>query len=103
MPAVRVEFHPAAIAEANAAFAWYADRDETAAALFLAELDRVSDLIAVDPERWVPHLFGTRRIVLRRFPFSAVFRATCEVAVVFAVVHHRRRPGYWKDRLRPVS
>jgi toxin ParE1/3/4 len=103
MPAVRVEFHPAAIAEANAAFVWYAERDEAAAAAFLGELDRASDLIAGDPTRWPPHLFGTRRIVLRRFPFSVVYRAVGEAALVFAVSHNRRRPGYWQDRLRRTA
>jgi hypothetical protein len=43
MPAVRIDFHPSAIAEAKAAHAWYAQRNERAAAGFLAELDQLSN------------------------------------------------------------
>jgi|SRR5579872_2457094 len=43
--------------------------------------------------------FGTRRIVLRRFPYLVVFRETTSGIEIIAVVHGRRRPGYWRDRL----
>jgi hypothetical protein len=35
-----VEFHPEAIAEVQAAFEWYRQRSEGAAAAFLTELDQ---------------------------------------------------------------
>lgn len=96
---VRIEFHPAAIDEARAAHAWYELRNPHAAESFLAEIDRAISLIAVDPLRWPAYRFGTRRLVLRRFPFVLVYRATADSAVVFAVSHTRRRPGYWRGRL----
>jgi hypothetical protein len=39
-----VEWHPAAIAEARAAFVWYSERSTTAASAFLEELDRAGEL-----------------------------------------------------------
>jgi plasmid stabilization system protein ParE len=99
MPAVRIDFHPSAIAEAKAAHAWYAQRNERAAAGFLAELDHAVELIAAGPERWPVHRLGTRRLVLRRFPFAIVYRLAGEFVLVLAIAHTRRRPGYWRGRL----
>jgi plasmid stabilization system protein ParE len=99
MPAVGVAFHPEAIAEARAARAWYAERSRAAAEAFIAELDRAVALIAADPERWSAHPFGTRRFLLRRFPYALVYRVGASSALVIAVAHTRRRPGYWRVRL----
>lgn len=99
MPAVRVELHPAAVAEARAAHAWYSERNRDAANAFMAEVDRAIALIAANPDRWPTHRFGTRRILLRRFPFALVFRHDQGAVIVFAFAHSRRRPAYWKDRL----
>jgi hypothetical protein len=44
-------------------------------------------------------LADTRRVLLRRFPFSVVYAADSDVALVIAVAHHSRRPGYWCKRL----
>lgn len=99
MPAVRIEFHPAAIDEAQAAHAWYEARSAAAAAAFLAEVEHAIELIAADPQRWPAHRLGTRRLVLRRFPFSIVYRLSDAAALVLAVSHVRRRPSYWRGRL----
>ena len=42
--------------------------------MFPDELDRALDGIDKNPEQYPPHDFGTRRMVLRRFPFVIVFR-----------------------------
>ena len=93
-----LEFHPQAIAEARAARKWYATRSENAADAFVAELDRAVARIIESPSRWPAHVHGTRRYLLRRFPFSLVYRVTGSVITVVAVSHGKRRPGYWKTR-----
>jgi toxin ParE1/3/4 len=93
-----VEFHPDAVLEALSAFAWYRDRNDSAAEAFLAELDRAVQLISESPIRWPIHVHGTRRFLLRRFPFGVVYRELGETLQIVAVAHGRRRPGYWKDR-----
>jgi hypothetical protein len=37
--------------------------------------------------------------MLERFPFSVVYRVGEHGALVVAVAHARRRPGYWRTRL----
>ena len=51
------------------------------------------------PERWAPLSQDTRRFRLRRFPYSIVYTILSPHILIVAVPHHRRRPGYWKNRL----
>jgi toxin ParE1/3/4 len=41
-----------------------------------------------------------RRFVMRRFPFSIVYYIVDDIVRVVAVAHGKRRPGYWRVRLR---
>jgi plasmid stabilization system protein ParE len=93
-----VRFHPDAVAEAKAAYEWYAERNPSAANAFIAELDRAISQIQNRPERWTMHLRGTRKFLLRRFPFAVVYRVARSTIEIIAVAHGRRRPGYWRSR-----
>ena len=93
-----VELHPEAIAEARAAYRWYAERNPSAAAAFIAALDQAVSQIPESPERWPLHLYGTRKFLLRRFPYAVIYRQTATAIQIVAVAHGRRRPGYWKTR-----
>jgi plasmid stabilization system protein ParE len=69
-----VRIHPAAFEEAEAASLWYRQRSQRAAEMFLDELDRAIERISNHPEQFSVNEFGTRRILLRRFPYVVVFR-----------------------------
>jgi len=86
-------------AEYEAAFAWYFERSEIAAARFAEEVSRSLDLISAAPHRWPAHMHQTRRFVLRHFPFAIIYRKPSAVVQVVAMAHGHRRPGYWKERL----
>jgi plasmid stabilization system protein ParE len=57
-----------------------------------ATIDRIKDL----PRSGSPHQASFRRAVLSRFPFSLVYRLVEDDIEIIAVMHHRRRPGYWR-------
>ena len=99
MAQTRIEFHPAAVDEARAARAWYAERNPRIADVFLAELDAAMDAIAAGPERFPDYAGGTRRYLLRRFPYLVVYRAFESTIQIIAIAHGRRRPGYWRGRV----
>ena len=98
MAAPSVRLHPDAIAEAKAAYDWYAERHPSAANAVISELDHAIGQIQYGPERWTMHLRGTRKFLLRRFPYGVVYRINQSTIQVIAVAHGRRRPGYWRSR-----
>ncbi len=98
MSTVPVEFHPDAVDEAAAAREWYQARSPSAADAFVAELDRVIKRIRDNPTRWPSFVHGTRRYLLRKFPFQVVYRLVGTTIQVIAVAHGQRKPGYWKTR-----
>jgi plasmid stabilization system protein ParE len=93
-----VRIHPAALEEAETATDWYRQRSRRAAEMFLDELDSAIKRIGQHSRQFSVYEFGTRRIVLRRFPYLVIFRETASGMEIIAVAHGRRRPGYWRDR-----
>ena len=57
--------------------------------------------LAASPIVNVPVSIGARRILVKRFPYSIVFIEHVEDLWVVAFAHHRRRPGYWRERMEP--
>jgi plasmid stabilization system protein ParE len=95
----RIDVHPEAVDEAQAAAQWYRERSALTADAFLAELDLAVERIAENPEMYPHYIRGTRRYLLQRFPFYLVYREHPEKLELVAIAHGRRRPGYWKKRI----
>jgi len=95
----QIEFHPGAMADYATAFDWYFDRSHLAAQGFDEELARAVEQIKGNPRRWSANQDGTRRFLLRHFPFSIIYRELQSVIEIVAVAHARRRPDYWRRRL----
>jgi toxin ParE1/3/4 len=99
-----VSVHPSAAAEARAAHGYYASHSKQAGSAFLRELDLAIVAITESPHRWRVHAHGTRRYLLRRFPFLVIYlEVDQDTLVVVAVAHARRRPDYWHGRVRQTT
>ena len=99
MDKLPIEFHPEARAEVLVAFQWYLERSPSAAEAFLQAVAHAEPAICNSPETWPEYLHGTRRYLLRRFPFVIVYRVKEHRIEIVAVAHGHRRPGYWSNRL----
>ena len=96
---MRVRLHPAADVELDNAAEWYsANANKPVAANFTAAYDTTARLIADNPGIGTPSAAGTRTLRFRGFPYVSVYRLHFDHAVVIAVAHQRRRPGYWAKR-----
>jgi plasmid stabilization system protein ParE len=93
-----IVFHPAALADALEAKAFYRERDGDAALAFEELLSIALDRIEASPERWAPYAGGTRRYLLPRYPYALVYEVRMDDVRILAVAHQRRRPGYWIGR-----
>jgi plasmid stabilization system protein ParE len=92
-------FHPEAREEFREAIRWYRNREVRASIEFRKMVSAVVKEISAAPERWPKHLYGTRRFVLQRFPFSVLYLDDPEMITTIAVAHGKRKPGYWKGRV----
>ncbi|MBM3267663.1 MAG: type II toxin-antitoxin system RelE/ParE family toxin [Candidatus Sericytochromatia bacterium] len=65
---------------------------------YQSALDECIEAVAADPERFPEVAPGVRRrLVLHRFPFAVIYRIQADEVQVIAVMHLRRRPGYWRS------
>jgi plasmid stabilization system protein ParE len=101
MASLPIDIHPAARLEQDEAFEWYRERSVVAAERFLQQVEQARSAIQNSPEAWEQYLHGTRRYLLKRFPYVVVYRVTEHNIQVVAIAHGRRKPGYWLDRLKP--
>ena len=100
MPRRRVEFAAEALEEAEAAIRWYRERSPTAANALEGEIEATVQSILESPAAWVEGPRRTRRALLSRFPFAVVYREREDAIEVVAFAHGRRRPGYWRSRVK---
>lgn len=94
-----VEFHPEALAELERAKAWYSTQRLGLGESFFQEITTAISRIRETPNTWPEYQRGTRRFLVHRFPFAVIYGQRSTGLLVVAVMHLKRRPGYWKERL----
>jgi len=95
----RLLFHPEAQAEYSDAIRWYEERSERAASRFETEVEHALELIRAAPEMFPRYDDVHRFALLRRFPYSVIYRELSGQLYVIAVAHSSRSPGYWRHRV----
>ncbi len=95
----RLLYHPGATRDQRESFAWYAQESPDTALRFLDAVENAYERIADHPSRFPRFSRNTRRLVLQAFPFSVIYRQLETDIQIIAVAHHKRRPGYWKNRI----
>ncbi|MBI5947978.1 MAG: type II toxin-antitoxin system RelE/ParE family toxin [Chloroflexi bacterium] len=95
---MRVRATRSAAKELTDARAWYGARNPSTAANLYEDYLKARRLIQELPMAGSPHLAGTRRVFLERFPYALVYRVEASVATILAVSHGSQRPGYWLSR-----
>jgi toxin ParE1/3/4 len=102
---LQVLLAPGARDELREARSWYEDAQPGLGDDLLAAVETTIGHILRWPEL-APRLLipgssrQVRRAPLRRFPFGVVYVVIDDTLWVLAIAHTRRRPLYWRDRLR---
>jgi toxin ParE1/3/4 len=96
---MKLRFDPAAVNEAIDAALYYERQRQGLGREFDNALEAGLQRILESPERWPQLGKKARRFLLKRFPYGIVYTVTKDEVAVHAVMHLRRRPGYWADRL----
>ena len=92
--------HEEAERELGDAAVYYAEHATPKIAIsFLAEFERVIELLQLNQQLGMRKEGGMRSYPFQRFPYSLVYREDCEAGPqVYAVAHQSREPGYWQGR-----
>jgi plasmid stabilization system protein ParE len=80
------------------AIRWYSASSPYAAAGFKREITEAMQAVLLHPERGRQIEGRMRRVVLRRFPFSIIYRVRGEEILIIALAHASRLPAYWATR-----
>lgn len=98
-----IRYLPGAVVDLNEALAYYSQRNVHAAQRF-ADAVRAREQAILDFPELAYSLGGMLRVLrVARFPYSLVYLPIESDILIIAVAHHKRRPAYWKSRLRDVN
>jgi toxin ParE1/3/4 len=95
---VRHAFHPEAALEFDEAIRFYKKSGNLLAARFAHEVRTTISKVTLNPERWRVLEDDVRRCLVRVFPYSVLYSIERDYVLIVAVMHGKRRPGYWKQR-----
>jgi len=96
---MKAVFHPTASEEIVETTAYYEGEVPGLGDRFIAEVERIVEVLCDQPNIGQSVGEELRRIILARFPYSLFYSIESERIWVIAVAHHRRRPGYWQERI----
>ncbi len=82
------------------AFQWYEEQDSGLGKEFIRCIDaKISNLTRHPHHHQVILNDRVRRALVNRFPFSIYFVNEEKLITVFAILHQKRHPGFWKSRI----
>jgi L-amino acid N-acyltransferase YncA len=97
---VKYALHPEAALEHEEQVAYYEARAAGLGRRYHAAFRSALLRVCEAPHRFrIAQASGIRRVSLRGFPFSVIFREAGGAVQVLAVAPHRKRPGYWTNRI----
>ena len=67
--------------------------------VFLGKVESAIHDIREHPQAWPVVESCIRKRLVHRFPYAILYRADPDEIVIIAVMHQRRRPGYWLGRI----
>ncbi len=92
------EFHPEAETEFTGAAEFYDAEHDRLGAEFAREVEQTVQFVRTHSEAGRAVRGMIRRWRVKRFPYDVIYREEPERVYILAIVHHRRRPGYWEGR-----
>lgn len=99
---IPARFHRAAQDEVEAEWVRYTDTHPMLGHAFTDSLEQALKLARQFPEMGSPYRYGTRRVFPKRFPHSIVYLHRSDEIFVVAVAPFKRKPAYWRSRVREV-
>lgn len=97
---MKLEFHPEALFELEAAADYYADCQKGLEVRFIDAVNSAINRAFDAPERWRLFDGDIRRVLVHVFPYAVLYSCEDDFIYIIAVMHCSREPGYWKKRIK---
>jgi plasmid stabilization system protein ParE len=82
------------------AIAYYEAKRNGLGREYLAEFKHTMEQVCTLPTIYALEVKpDIRRVRLKKFPYTVLFRQTNNQIQILAIAHHRRQPNYWVERL----
>lgn len=96
-------YHPEAKAELREAAVYYESCRGGLGREFLAAVEFAVQRVIQFPEAWRKIHDDFRRILVRRFPYGVIYALQGDHIYIVAVMHLKRKPGYWLRRVEDAE
>jgi plasmid stabilization system protein ParE len=96
----RARFIAAARLEFLAEVIYHSEAQPGLGQRFTAAVEEAAARALAFPQSGSASSANTRRVIVKGFRFSLVYRPESDGIVIFAIAHHSRRPFYWRSRTR---
>ena len=95
----RIRFHELAKLELLETRDYYDDLVYRLGEKFVIEIERCLNIIKINPFAYPLVKQNIRKAVIMKFPFSILYRVEKENIYILAVMHQKRKPKYWVERI----
>lgn len=95
----RIRFHELASRELLDARDYYDDLVYRLGEKFVIEVERCLNVIKANPLAYPSIKQNVRKAVVIKFPFSILYRVEKNNIYILAVMHQKRKPKYWAERM----
>ena len=98
----RVAIRPEAEDDLKEAFFWYEDKRQGLGYDFLLQVEAGLRFIERNPKVFPPEYKGTRKYLVKRFPYKIIYLLEEERIIILAVIHIKRSPILTKERIDSI-
>ena len=95
----RTRFQRRATLELSEAAAWYEEKSKGLGHEFVRAVDAAIASITRNPFAYPTMRYHVRRMLLRRFPYSIMYRVSADEIVIVSIWHGRRNPRRWQTQV----
>jgi toxin ParE1/3/4 len=97
-----VRWHLDAKEEADRAAAFYKEQQLGLEQRFLDNLEEALHRVQQHPLLYRVVAPNIRKCKIKRFPLGIIFRIRVDCIEIIAIMHVRRKPGYWTKRAKDI-
>ena len=94
-----IKFYPDAEMEMRESSKYYESQQKDLGKRFLNSIESAIKQIQINPKIFQKVNKNVRRCQTKIFPYGIIFREQENQIEIIAIMHLKRKPGYWKDRL----